>query len=221
MNTQNVLTVLEILGTVAFAISGALIAIKSRFDIFGVTVIGTLTAVGGGIMRDVLIGKIPPAIFSKVYIIIIAIATSIVVFFVAYLYRKKFDRVKEKIEQINNVFDAIGLAAFTVMGMEVAFESTFTSNVFLCVILGVLTGVGGGVLRDILTENPPYIFKKHIYASASLLGAVIYYLLTIVTENVILPTAVAIIFIVTIRMLATVFRWKLPKVQIEESNVQK
>lgn len=210
-----ILLILEIIGTIAFAVSGALVAIKAKFDIFGVLVIGCITAVGGGITRDILIGATPPAIFAKLYVVCIAAGTSLLVFLLAYFTRKKFDEVREKIEQINNIFDAIGLAAFTVMGTEIAFTGGFSHNVFLSVTLGVLTGVGGGVLRDILTETPPYIFKKHVYALASIVGAALYYILRLYVESTVLPSAVAIVCIIGVRALATKYRWSLPKIHLE------
>ena len=221
MITEIILLILEILGTVAFAVSGAFVAIKARFDIFGVIVIGCLTAVGGGITRDILIGALPPAIFSKLYIVGIAVLTSVVVFLVASIKRKKFDSFRESIEQINNIFDAIGLAAFSVMGTEIAFAQGLSENVFLSITLGVLTGVGGGVLRDILTETPPYIFKKHVYALASILGATLYYCIRLNSENSVLPTAIGIVFIVAVRLLATKYRWSLPKIRLDGKASEK
>lgn len=218
MTTEFILFILEIIGTVAFAISGAFVAIKARFDIFGVLVIGCITAVGGGITRDMLIGVTPPAIFSKIYIVGIACLASLIVFIVAYIKRKKFDEIRERIEHINNIFDAIGLSAFTVMGTEIAFTNGLSENVFLSITIGVLTGVGGGVLRDILTETPPYIFKKHVYALASILGAILYYLIRIWVNDTILPSIVAMIFIIGIRLLATKYRWDLPKIQLQEQD---
>ena len=135
MLPEIILFALEIIGTVAFAVSGAFVAIKARFDIFGVLVIGCITAVGGGITRDMLIGATPPAIFSKIYIVGIACLASLIVFIVAYIKRKKFDEIRERIEHINNIFDAIGLAAFTVMGTEIAFTNGISENVFLSIKL--------------------------------------------------------------------------------------
>lgn len=218
MLTEIILFVLEIAGTVAFAVSGTVVAIKARFDIFGVLVIGCITAVGGGITRDMLIGATPPAIFSKIYIVGIACLASLVVFIVAYIKRKKFDEIRERIEHINNIFDAIGLAAFTVMGTEIAFTNGVSENVFLSITIGVLTGVGGGVLRDILTETPPYIFKKHVYALASIVGATLYYLLRLFMRTTILPSGMAIMFIISIRLLATKYRWDLPKIKLQEQD---
>ena len=157
MISTELLHVLEILGTIAFAISGALVAIKAELDIFGVVFIGGITAVGGGVVRDLLIGQIPPAIFSNLPIILIALLTSVFVFIIAYVQRGHFDRLSLKIEQINNLFDAVGLAAFSVMGAEVSFVRGFSDNLFFSVMLGMLTGVGGGIFRDILTDTTPYI----------------------------------------------------------------
>ena len=218
MITEIILFILEIIGTIAFAISGAFVAIKAKFDIFGVLVIGCITAVGGGIMRDILVGNVPPTIFSRWYIVVFAGLTSLVVFLISYSKRKTFDKKREIIEHINNVFDAIGLAAFTVMGTEIAFTNGISNNVFLSVTIGVLTGVGGGLLRDVLTETPPLIFKKHVYAVAAIVGAILYYLIRILVNDTILPSIVAMIFIMGIRLLATKYRWNLPKIQLQEKD---
>ena len=218
MWTEVILFILEVVGTISFAVSGAFVAIKAKFDIFGVLVIGCITAVGGGIMRDILIGNLPPIIFSKVYLLLIACASALTVFLISYKQRKKFDGLRGKIEHINNVFDAIGLAAFTVMSTELAFTYGFEKNVFLSLVLGVLPAVGGGLLRDILTETPPYIFTKHVYAVAALGGSILYYVIRLFVENTIFPGVPALFFIIGIRMLATKYRWKLPKIQLEETE---
>jgi uncharacterized membrane protein YeiH len=218
MWTETILFILEIVGTISFAVSGAFVAIKAKFDVFGVLVIGCITAVGGGIMRDILIGKFPPIIFSKVYILLIACASALIVFLISYQQRKKFDGLRDKIEHINNVFDAIGLAAFTVMSTELAFTYGFSDNVFLSLVLGVLPSVGGGLLRDILTETPPFIFTKHIYAVAALGGAIVYYVIRLFVQNTIFPGIIAMALVIGIRMLATKYRWKLPKIHLEETE---
>ena len=123
-----------------------------------------------------------------------------------------------RIEHINNIFDAIGLATFTVMGTEIAFINEISENVFLSITIGVLTGVGGGVLRDILTETSPYIFKKHVYALASILGSILYYLIRIWVNDTILPSIVAMIFIIGVRLLATKYCWDLPKIKLQEQD---
>lgn len=215
METEIVWIILEILGTVAFAISGAYVAIKARLDIFGVVFVGCVTCVGGGITRDIIIGSTPPRIFSSLYLVLVAAVVSVIYFIIACIYRKKFDEINHKVEQINNIFDAIGLGAFTVLGTEIAFMEGLQSNVGLSLLLGFLTGVGGGVLRDILTASTPYIFKKHIYAIASIVGAGVYFAMRYFMNSTLVPSIVALILVVIIRLLATYFRWELPKANID------
>lgn len=218
MEIETILFILEIIGTISFAVSGAFVAIKAKFDIFGVLVIGCITAFGGGIMRDMLIGKLPPRVFENAYILLIATGSALATFCISYLYRKKFDGVRGKIEYINNVFDAIGLAAFTVMSTEIAITEGDVNNVFLSLVLGVLPAVGGGLLRDILTETPPYIFTKHVYAVAAIGGAVLYYVMRLFMENTIFPSLLGMVLVFGIRMIATKYHWQLPKIALEEND---
>lgn len=212
------LLILEIIGTISFAISGAVVAIKAKFDIFGVAFVGVITAMGGGIIRDILIGRYPPAIFSNFYMFLIAVITAIVVFIIIYKNKSRFSMLEGRIEYVNNFFDAVGLAAFSVMGTEVAFVFDFSGNMFLAVTLGVLTGIGGGIFRDILTDTTPFVFKKHIYAIASILGACIYYLLRVRFDHLAIISTVAMILVVAIRMLATKYHWSLPKIDLQNEN---
>lgn len=204
--------VMELLGTVSFAVSGALVAICCGLDLFGVLTVGTITAVGGGIMRDVMIGNIPPNVFSKPEILILAVLTALVVFIIAFVNAKRIDDIHKKIDRINIFFDAVGLAAFSVTGVEVTCAAGYSDNVVLAVILGAITGVGGGVLRDVLVNEKPYILIKHIYAVASLLGSAVYYFVGIYLGYQFIGTAVSVVLTITIRLLAAKFRWNLPKV---------
>ena len=208
----------EWIGTVAFAVSGALVAIGCGLDLFGVLIVGCVTAVGGGITRDLLIGNVPPSIFFNPLMLIVAIATALVVFVIAYADRRRFAKFRDKIEAVNNLFDAVGLAAFSVAGMEVACVADYAENVMLTLTLGVLTGVGGGVLRDVLVNEKPYVLTRHIYAVASIVGCAVYYILGVVMAYRVAATFAAIGVIVLIRVLATVFRWKLPKIQMEKEG---
>jgi len=209
-----IMNVMEIIGTIAFSISGTLVAISCGLDLFGVVFLGIITAVGGGIVRDVLMGVYPPAIFSDVHILLIGGLTSVIVFAIAYINNKKFKLMCEKIEPVNNVFDAIGLSVFTVMGTEAACLSGFSDKACFVIIMGMLTGVGGGLFRDVLVSKPPYILTKHIYALASLFGSLTYYAIRIYGNNSILASIVCILLVMAIRMLATKYEWKLPKVHI-------
>jgi uncharacterized membrane protein YeiH len=207
--------ILNTIGTIAFAVSGALVAISCGLDLFGVFFLGIVTACGGGILRDLIIGNTPPMIFADVTTLIIAGATALIVFIIAYARRQRFKNISEKIERINNVFDAIGLATFTVTGIEVVFSASLGAHSCLAIIMGLITGVGGGIFRDVLVSKPPYIFRKHIYALASLAGAVVYYVLKVYVCVPYLDTAVAMSLIFAIRMLATKYKWELPKVKVD------
>ena len=214
--SELILLILEIVGTIAFAVSGAFVAVKAKLDVFGVLIIGCITAVGGGITRDLLIGQTPPAVFSNLYVLLIAVMSSAAVFIIARVMHRKFLVAYEKVEPIQNVFDAFGLAAFSVMGTEIAFVHGLSDNFILAILLGVLTGVGGGVLRDVLTSTTPYIFKKHVYALASMAGAVVYYCLRLLPmEETLVPSVVAMVFVVVLRLLAAKYRWSLPKAHLE------
>jgi uncharacterized membrane protein YeiH len=213
--SEIILLILEIIGTVAFAVSGAFVAIKAKLDVFGVIFVGCVTAVGGGITRDLLIGRTPPAIFSNLYILLIAAVSSVAVFIVARIMHRKFLLAYERIEPIQNVFDAFGLAAFSVMGTETAFLYGFSDNALLAVLLGILTGVFGGVFRDVLTSTTPYIFKKHVYALASIAGSAVYYMLRLWIAETLIPSIVALAVVVVMRLLAAKYRWSLPKVHLE------
>ncbi len=204
--------IMELLGTVAFAVSGTLVAAAAGLDLFGVLTVGTITAVGGGIIRDIIIGQIPPTIFSKPEILVLVLVTSLAVFIVAFINSKKIKDLSLKIERINIFFDALGLAAFSVTGVEVTCAAGHSDNAVLAVVLGAITGVGGGVLRDVLVNEKPYILVKHIYAVASLIGAVAYYLVGIYFGNELIGTIISLLLTITIRMLAAKFRWNLPKV---------
>ena len=214
MNEATILFIMELIGTVAFTISGALIAIRCSLDLFGVVLVGCITSVGGGITRDLFLGKIPPSIFSNVIVLAIAATTAIVVFIVSYFNADKFESFEKRIESINNVFDAVGLATFSAIGTETACESGFLGMAIFSISMGVLTGVGGGIMRDILVDSTPYVLKKHIYALASIIGSTIYYLIRI-NGNRIVALMVAIPVVVIIRLLAAKYRWKLPKIVLK------
>lgn len=210
---EYIMLIMEIIGTIAFAVSGALVAISFSLDIFGVAFLGVITAVGGGILRDMLIGNHPPKIFSLSYLLVIALSTAIIVFVISYINKYHFFEFKEKIERINNFFDAVGLAAFTVTGTQMACVAGFSDKIIFVIFMGMLTGVGGGIFRDILVSQTPYVLKKHIYAVASIIGSVLYYVLSITCGYEFTGTLASMIAIIVIRLLATKYLWKLPKIK--------
>lgn len=211
---MNVLNIIEILGTIAFAVSGAMVAIRKHVDLFGVILLGMTTAVGGGITRDVLLGHTPPRIFLAVHILAVAFVSSLVVFLIAYFSQESYQKNRVTVDKINNIFDALGLGLFTVMGMDVA-AGTGIQNMVILLFFGAVTGIGGGLLRDLMVNEIPFVLKKHIYAVASLAGGTCYYIMErcFVPENV--SVVITIIVVVSLRMLATKYRWNLPKVRIE------
>ena len=207
-----IMKVLEIIGTMAFALSGSLVAIDSGLDIFGVAFVACITAFGGGIVRDIILGINPPAIFGDFSLFLLAMIVAVVVFVIAYIYRKTFSSLKPKIEYINNVFDAIGLSAFVVIGSEIGCVNGFSDNGFVIVFVGMITGVGGGIFRDILIDTTPYIFKKHIYALAAIGGSIVYFILRKYCQSIQLVSVVSMLLIFSTRMLATKYRWSLPRI---------
>ena len=210
--------VFEMVGTVTVAIWGAMIAIKKRVDIFGVIVLSSMTALGGGIVRDILIGHLPPTMFSDYRYVLAAVVTSVVVFIVAYIFRDLYRRSESAVDAVNNIFDALGLGIFTVMGAKVAIESGFTVNGILVVCLAVITGVGGGIIRDIMLKEIPFVLKKRIYAVASILGGTAYHLMYVNNINIRVATVVAVLIVFTVRIIATVFKLDLPKIKYPQEN---
>lgn len=209
---------MEWIGTVAFAVSGALVAIGSGLDLFGVIIVGSITAVGGGIMRDLLLGYTPPRVFESPETLLVAMLTGVMVFVVAWVNARRFQDLQKKVESINVVFDAIGLAAFSVTGVEVAVEAGFGDNFLLTLLMGVMTGVGGGVLRDVLVNEKPYILTRHIYAVASILGSIIYYLLRTGTPYRVAGTFLSVGVTILVRLLAAHYHWSLPKISFDKEK---
>lgn len=198
---------LELAGTLAFAASGAMTGLKKNMDLFGVCILGLTTAVGGGVIRDVILGNTPPATFQDPVYALVALATSLVLFLPGIRRLLMWDQRLYDLTML--VLDSAGLGIFTTMGIRIAYGAVDDPSLFLLVFVGVVTGVGGGVLRDVLAGDTPYIFLKHVYASASLAGALVCVALWRTWGE--LPailggTAVVII----IRFLSAYFHWNLP-----------
>ena len=210
---ENTMFVLELIGAAAFAISGAMAAIKRKADIFGVVFLGVITALGGGVIRDVLIGQLPPKMFISYAYLLASLLVSLIVFFDAYIRREKYFANKDKLSEINNIFDAVGLAVFTISGMNTAMG--VSDNVILILTLGVITGVGGGMLRDMMTNTMPKVLRKRVYAVASLMGGALYYVLYLIGVNDILSAVIGMVIIFVLRVLATVYKWNLPSVKFD------
>lgn len=201
----------EFVGTVSFAVSGAMIAIKKRVDLFGVLFLGIITALGGGMLRDMMIGEIPPAMFRSPVGLTTAAVTSLLVFLVAAAFKKQYLSEEKTIDSINNVFDALGLGAFTVIGVQAAMNAGFTDNVVLIVFMGMVTGIGGGLIRDLMVMEIPFVLRKRVYAVASIVGGCLFCFLTHTGLPEYVNVFVSIFTVFAIRLLATHFEWNLPK----------
>ena len=205
--------ILELIGTVAFASSGAMIAIEKKMDIFGVNVLGATTAVGGGIMRDIILGLTPPGAFSHPVYVLVAALTSTILFVIAYAKPTAFEsRVKtDYYDKLMFWCDTAGLGIFTVVGIQAAVRAVGGENVFFFVFTGTLTGVGGGVFRDIMAGETPYILVKHIYACAAIAGGIV----CVVGRTAFgeaYGTILGLAATVLLRFLAAHFRWNLMRV---------
>ena len=206
--------VLEIIGTVAFASSGAMTAIEKKMDIFGVNILGATTAVGGGMMRDIILGVTPPAAFSQPVYILFSILTSTLLFAIVYTNPEILhSRIKSRYyDKIMLWCDTAGLGIFTVVGIQTASRILPQDNPFFFVFIGVLTGVGGGGLRDIMAGETPYILVREIYASAAIAGGI-----TCVvcgsTMGEATATVLGLTVTVVIRSLAAYFHWNLLRIR--------
>ncbi len=204
---------IELLGIIAFAISGALLAIRKEMDLFGVNILGLTTAVGGGCLRDVLLGIFPPQMLRDPTFALVALGTSTAFFTLLYFYRRDTSpKAKLRYKAILLYCDAVGLGVFTAVGVETALRVYPNATPFLYLFVALLTGTGGGIMRDIMAGETPSVLIKHIYAVASLLGAVVYLLI----HNVLSPslaTLCAASVTVVVRGLAAHFRWNFPRIR--------
>ena len=220
MDYQSIITFfMEMAGTVAFAASGAMVGVERNMDIFGVSVLGVVTAVGGGMIRDIVLGIIPPNVFINPVYALVATITSCLVFLVFYWKRQLLEgHMRLTYDRVMLVMDSIGLGIFTVVGVNTGIRSGYMDNVFLLVFLGTITGVGGGLLRDMMAGVPPYIFVKHIYACASIVGAVVCVYMNRFVGNV-EAMMVACFIVILIRYLAAHYRWNLPRLSQDRKSV--
>lgn len=202
--------ILELIGTVAFAISGAVTGVQKKMDIFGISILAMTTAVGGGIIRDIILNVTPPAALRNPVFTLCAIAIGIIVF---YLVKHHFQPQHHRAyDMMLGTMDAIGLGVFTVIGVQSAYAHVPEANAYLAVFVGVITGVGGGILRDIFAGNSPFVFSKHFYACASLIGAIVCAVSWSQLDTDLAMILGAVIVIV-LRNLASHYRWSLPRIE--------
>lgn len=165
---MEILSIIEIIGVITFGISGAILAIRKDLDYYGIAIFALITATGGGMVRDVLINAFPVSLGNPLYALLSLLAAVVAIIFY---------NTMERLSKVLQIFDAFGLAAFTASGASYAFSNGFDQP-YVVITLAILTGTGGGTLRDVFAKEIPYVFQKEIYAVASFIGAVAY-LLTI------------------------------------------
>ena len=204
---ETFLFLFEMLGTIAFAASGAVLGVRKGLDVFGVCILGLTTACGGGMVRDVLLGNTPPAAFQNPTASAVAVVTSLIMFLSG--VRHLLMGNQRRYDLFMLLMDSAGLGIFTVMGVRTAWHCVEEPPLYLLVFVGAVTGVGGGLLRDIMARDMPYIFIKHIYACASLAGALLCGLMQPVGEMPAMVAGAALVFV--IRCLSAHYRWNLPK----------
>ncbi len=192
---------INLLGIVAFSISGSLKAIKEGLDLLGITVLAITTALGGGILRDVIINTVPIAFRSKENMIFALIGLLIGIS----IY--KFEGIENSMLIL--IPDAVGLSAFSATGAMIAYNASV--NIFGIVILATLTGVGGGVISDILLGKIPAVLKDDFYASCSIIGALLFYITINVSHNITLSAIVCVLSVFIVRILAIMLDWRLPR----------
>ncbi len=194
------LFIIDILGTIAFAVSGAFMAMDKKLDPFGVLVIAFVTAIGGGTLRDILIGHLPVSWLKK------ELATTVI--FVAAVATMLFGKYLKHLSTTLFLFDALGLGLFTMTGIKLGINEEFSAGV--CIALGTITACFGGVVRDVLLNNIPLLFRKEIYAVACIAGGLLYFLFRRLGLEAELSTILCILIIFSTRLLAVRYKLSLP-----------
>lgn len=199
----------DMIGTIAFAVSGALVGVARKMDIFGMAVLALATAIGGGIVRDVLLGYFPPNSLRNVVYVTVVLAVTVVVFLIYNSrYRKHAMGPRSRASYL--LADALGLASFTVTGASAGFKLYPELPIFI-VLLGTITAVGGGIIRDMLAQRIPSVLKEDVYALPSIIGGIVYYLMvTSSWDSMAVYGAFTVVLV--IRLLAIKYNWSLPKV---------
>lgn len=197
------ISILDYLGTIAFAVTGASKAIAHKADIFGIIVLATVVGVGGGVTRDVIFGRFPTAFSDPIYVSL-TVTVGVVMFFL-------FRRLQKQMN-VWLVFDAVGLGVFSILGASIAHQ--VVGSEFLPMIFGgMITAIGGGILRDVFVQEMPIVFVKEVYAIASIIGIVIFYAMLSSDIDTQVSSILGIAVATGIRLLAMKFNWNLPKVR--------
>ena len=197
------ISILDYLGTIAFAVTGASKAIAHKADIFGIIVLATVVGVGGGVTRDVIFGRFPTAFSDPIYVSI-TVSVGVVMFFLYTKFKKQMS--------IWLVFDAVGLGVFSILGASIAYQ-VIGLQFLPMLFAGMITAIGGGILRDVFVREIPIVFVKEVYAIASIIGIVVFYGLLSSGIDIQIASVIGIVAGTGIRLLAMKYNWNLPKVR--------
>ena len=197
------ISILDYLGTIAFAVTGASKAIEHKADIFGILVLATVVGVAGGVTRDVMFGRFPTAFSDPIYVSL-TVSTGVVMFFLFSYLKKKMN--------IWLIFDAVGLGVFSIIGASIAYQIVGL-NFLPMLFAGVITAIGGGILRDVFVREIPIVFVKEVYAVASIIGIVVFYGILNAGVEIQVASVIGIVVSTGTRLLAMKYNWNLPKVK--------
>ena len=194
--------ILDLFGTMAFAVTGAFKAIEHKSDIVGIIILSTITGVAGGVIRDIIFGKFPPTVVINPLYLVVTVVTAFVIFILYPSIKIHWNLFLK--------FDAVGLGVFTVIGASIAYN-IFGLNFLTMAFAGILTAIGGGILRDLFVNEVPLVFVKEIYASTSFIGVIILFVMLVMGINLYTATIPSILAVTSIRLLAMKYNWNLPR----------
>jgi len=206
------LYIIEIIGVISFAAAGAMVAIDRETDLFGVVILSAVTCFGGGLTRDIILSEGHPAFFSMHLELVICVATALVIFLAASIFKHEYVAEEETVNKINNVLDALGIGVFAAAG-----TGMFISHgPLVAIFAGTVTSVGGGLIRDIVLRDVPFILRKRVYAVAVIIGVSLYYVFESfvfakIENSDVFSTLICVGVVFVIRMCATRYRWNIPK----------
>lgn len=217
---ETIVSIFEIIGIISFSAAGAMVAIDKETDIFGVVFLAIITCFGGGMLRDIIagsaIGLEVPWFFSgkpdaNLYIII-SVATALIVFFFAMMFKKRYVKNEQTVYAIVNILDALGIGVFSAVGTA----NYLILGPFVAICMGMISSIGGGIVRDVILRDIPFVLRKYIYALATIFGSALYYIIAAVVmpdSPYARPVAIAVctFAIFSVRVLATYFKWNMPK----------
>ncbi len=204
LSIQTLIYALDLFGTMAFAVTGTFKAIEHKADIVGIIILATITGVAGGTLRDIILGKFPPNSLSDPWYVVITASTAVAIFFLYPKIQKHWNLFLK--------FDALGLGVFTIIGATFAYH-IFGMNFLAIALSGMLTAVGGGILRDVFVNEVPIVFVKELYASASFVGILTFYVLLSLGAELYMVTIASMVITTILRLVAMKYNWNLPKVR--------